>query len=127
MPDKRRQHKTELRARELKESYCVTRGCKFFGQRAVQGVCFAKLDGMTNGYIKSVLESGEHMLQEMRSLRRADKQTTDKKWIKYLEGHVVCSWANDTFGLDELIYLRAENAKLRNALAKAKASPSGSF
>ena len=127
MPDKRKQHKTELRARELKESYCVTRGCKFFGKRAEQGVCFSKLDNKTDRYLKAVLDSGEQLLKEMRSLRRVNKMTTDKKWIKYLEGHMVCAWANSTFGLDELVYLRAENAKLRNTLARAKANPSGSF
>lgn len=120
MPNKRKQHKTELRARELKESYCVTRACKFFGKRAEQGICFSKLDNKTDRYLKAVLDSGERLLQEMRSLRRVNKQTTDKKWIKHLEGHVVCEWANGIFGLDELIYLRAENARLRDALRRTR-------
>ena len=54
----------------------------------------------------------------MKKLRYKNKMRTTKQWISYLEGHVVCQWANSWFALDELVYLRSENAKLRLAAGK---------
>ena len=56
----------------------------------------------------------------MKSLRKRNGQASVKERIKYLEGHLVCDWANQHGTMDELIHLRAENAKLRLRLNKWK-------
>lgn len=115
-------HQTELRSHPTKRSFCAEPKCRFFGQLAEQGICFSKLDSVTEAYISATMKSSEAMLESLRALRKqnlaASNLTTDKAWIQYLEGQLVCVWANSEFGLNELVYLRAENAKLRAQLGK---------
>lgn len=106
-------HKTKKGTRTIPQSICVQKGCRFYGKPAEQGVCYHALDPKTSAYISNVIKQGYEFLKEMKSLRKKNKQNTDKKWIQALEGHIVSTWANSIFGLDELIYLRAENARLR--------------
>jgi hypothetical protein len=120
---KKRQHKTELRKFETVRSFCVQPGCKFNGEIAAQGVCYSKLPTATDRYVSSVMKQGQHCLDEMKKLRKVNKQTSDKAWIRNLEGYFVCTWANGVFTLDELVHLRAENAKLRIALGKWSKKP----
>ena len=114
----RSEHKTIHKYRKVCETMCAEPGCEFNGKHAAQGICFSKLSRNVNAYIVSVMNQGEHLLKEMKSLRKANKLTTDKAWIKYLEGHVACEWANNMFHLDELISLRAEVSRLGNKLSK---------
>ena len=115
-------HKIQTRKKNMKilRSFCLQPGCKFKGKEAAQGICFGKLKGFQHEYARDVMSRGENLLKEMKSLRKRNKKWSLKGWIGYLEGHLVCSWANSEFGLDELIRLRAENAKLRLALGKYK-------
>jgi len=108
-----KQHKVETRKRETSETVCVEKGCKFVGQPTAQGICFGKLNRFEQQYIDKVAEHGESHLREAKALRKASKLTTDKKWIRYLEGHLVCAWMNEWFTLHELVHLRAENSRLR--------------
>jgi hypothetical protein len=118
MRKRKREHKMEIRKREINESYCVQPGCKFKGKPAAQGICHTVLDKDRDKYIRTVLQEGQDFLDDIKSLRKVNKQTTAKAWIRYLEGHVACQWANTQFTLDELIYLRAENARLKLAAGK---------
>lgn len=103
---------------KIPRSVCDQPGCRFRGKPAAQGVCFSLNNDVATKYLKQTLQSGEDFLKEAKSLRRANKHTGDKAWIKYLEGQIVCGWANNTFSLDELVHLRAENARLRLRLGK---------
>lgn len=111
-------HKMETRRREIHEAVCLQPGCKFKGKRAAQGHCFGKLDKAQDRYIDHVLKEGADFLREIKALRKRNKLGSDKAWIKYLEDHVVCQWANGVFTLDGLVYLRAENARLLLKLGK---------
>ena len=113
-------HKTETRvfARNIHESYCVHKSCKFFGQPAQQGVChttttFAGDDDWT--YIEHAEKLGEIHLAHLRETR---KKYGTQKYIRRLEGEMVCAWINTISSLDELIYLRREVALLRHRLGK---------
>lgn len=123
MKRKKREHKTEIRKREIWDNYCVQPGCKFKGELAAQGVCHTVPAPFYMKVFKDVLRHGEEMLKDMRDLRYKNKARTTKQWIKYLEGHIVCQWANGWFTLEELIHLRAENAKLRLAAGKWRKPP----
>jgi hypothetical protein len=113
-------HKMRSGQRKIPQSLCDNPRCKFYGKPAQQGVCYSTLDPAQSRYIKYVLDHGEGLLKEIKQLRTANGCKTDKKWIRHLEGMVVTTWANNWFGLDELIYLRAECAKLRLQVEKAQ-------
>lgn len=115
---KKRKHKTESRKREIIDTFCIQKGCKFEGELAAQGVCFSRLKKIESDYVGHALKQGEEFLAEAKALRKRNKQGSTAKWTKYLEGHIVCTWANNVFAIDELIHLRAENAKLRLQLGK---------
>lgn len=114
----KKEHKTELKKRAVFYSVCVEPDCKYKDGRAVQGHCFSRLPTAHDRYIQHVMRHGEQLLKEMRGLRKLNGQVAQKKWIQHLEGQVVCMWANSTFNLDELIYLRKENAELKFKLGK---------
>jgi len=116
----KKNHKTEIRKREVHETFCIEPGCEFEGKRAAQGICHTVESATDTQYVKKVMAHGEKLLKEMRGVRYKNKARTKEQWIKYLEGYLVCTWANHWFGLDELIHLRAENAKLRVKLGKWK-------
>lgn len=117
---KKREHKTEIRKREIWDNYCVQPGCKFKGELAAQGVCHTILNKKQHDYVTGVMKQAEDCLNGVKKLRKVNKQLTAKAWIKTLEGYFICHWANEVFTLDELIFLRAENAKLRLAAGKWK-------
>lgn len=108
-----RKHKTEGRVfvREIHESYCVQKGCKFYGKRSAQGICdtrdtfyggsFAYIDKMEKRIVEELKEAKKHFGKE------------PKKWVRYLESQHICDSMNTAFTLDELIRLRAENARLK--------------
>ena len=113
-------HKTESAKRTITYSICREPRCKFNGKYAAQGVCFSRNRPMVTDFCNYLLGQGEELLAEMKKLRRKNGHKSDKDWIAYLEGHLVCDWANQHGTLDELIHLRAENAKLRLKLGKWK-------
>jgi hypothetical protein len=120
---KRGHHKTEIRKREIWDSYCIQPGCKFKGQLSAQGVCHTVLNKKQHDYITYVEKEAEDCLNGVKKLQKVNKQLTPKKWIRALEDYFICHWMNEVFTLDELIYLRAENAKLRLAAGKWKKPP----
>jgi hypothetical protein len=120
-------HKMESGFQKIPISICMEEGCEFRGQRATQGNCYSQLPRAHDKYVNYVLKSGEQLVKELRGLRKVNKQTSKDAWIKALEGQVVCLWANDTFHLDQIVHLRAENARLRNALGKKEKFERGDF
>lgn len=112
-------HKLRHGRREIPQSYCAQLGCKFYGKEAQQGVCFSSLSPTADKYITAVMQTGDHLLHEMKLSRFGNKAGPVRKWVQYLESHIICTWANNTFLLDEVIALRAECATLRLAAKKA--------
>lgn len=106
--------------RRIHESRCAEPSCEFYGKPAQQGVCFSRLNDRTKKYVDAVRKYADARMAEVKSLRKINKQDTDAKWIKYLEGNLECCWMNEEFTLSQLIYLRAQVGTLRNRLAKAK-------
>lgn len=104
-------HKTVKRDKQqtIVESFCDQKGCQFFGQPAVQGVCFT-----TNGDIVDFdrLNAYEaELLREMAELKKKSKSTKD--YVAALEAYYVTAQMNWQMGLDELVRLRRDNALLR--------------
>lgn len=117
VPGKSRRHKVETRifSREIHETFCVHRGCKFYGKNAQQGIChthktFAgELDW---SYIDSLFEQGEEYLKEYRKIHKG------KEWSRFLENAVAMHWMMEVCSLDALIRLRRENGLLKEKLMK---------
>src|SRR6478672_6424350 len=101
-------HKMKSGTRTIPQSICQEKGCDYYGKPAEQGVCFHRLKHPMDKYISAVIQQGEDLLKELKSLRKVNGQRSMAKWVKHLEGHIVCGWANNTFHLDELIHLRGE-------------------
>jgi hypothetical protein len=112
-------HKTETRvfARNIHETYCVQKGCRFCGQHAAQGVCHTVLDRVEQSYIDYVEKIATEHLD---SIRKQYKNKSRKDYIQYLENNIFCDWMNAEFGLSQLVHLRAENAVLKNRLGRKK-------
>lgn len=115
-PHRENGHRCETRvfAREIHETWCVHKGCKFDGKPAAQGVCYSRLDRRDEGYLQRVYKRAHGLILEMRSIAQSQKFTA-KQHIDYLERSLESNWMNAEFGLDELIRLRAENAQLKLA------------
>lgn len=116
MRNTKKDHKTEQR-KEMSVSYCMEPKCKFYGKRAAQGVCYSNNSPTADKYLKLVCKEGEDFLKSVKACNDRKKR---KDYVKILEGYVVTTWMNGIFTLDELIYLRAENARLRLKLSKWK-------
>ncbi len=106
------EHKLEERifARNIHETYCVQKNCKFHSKLARQGVCHTKKtfnDSNDWSYIDSAMRSGE---EHLAFIKKHAKNKQD--YIKRLEGEVVCGFSGSIFTLDELIYLRRKVALL---------------
>jgi hypothetical protein len=106
------EHKLETRifARNIHETYCVQKNCKFHGKLAAQGVCHTKktFNGSSDwSYVDGVMRQGE---QHLAFIKKHAKNKED--YIKQLEGEVVCGFSNSIFTLDELIRLRRKVALL---------------
>lgn len=110
MPKKpRKSHLTEKRTREIQESYCADKKCKFFGKPAQQGVCHTTetFAGGPWAYI----EFGEKQVAEgMAWFKKAYK---GREYVRTIEAYLESSMMNNYCVLDELIQLRKENALLK--------------
>lgn len=115
-----KKHKTVMKDFVTKRSYCDDKKCKFYGKMAEQGVCYSVPTHEMSKYWDYVLEQGEEMLKEMRTTflkyYKGKKKNADRAWVKRMESTVVCAWANGHSNLDELVWMRGENAKLRGKL-----------
>lgn len=114
-----RSHKTQLKAFKVFRSYCQQKGCKYFGEHAVQGHCFHKPADHQVRFIEEVSKEAEGLLKSMQAIHKRSKNPTQQGYIRYLEGHLVSQWMNRQFTLHELIYRRAESAKLAHKIKMA--------
>jgi hypothetical protein len=101
-------HKTKVTKREINEDLCDNKKCKFFGKRAVQGICYSEEPELLD-YKK--LEEQEKVARD--TIKWLKKKFPGKAYLKALESYYECAWLNWTVSLDETIYLRRENALLR--------------
>ncbi len=107
-------HRIVLRDFVTKRSHCGEKSCKFYGKLAEQGVCFHNIPDAQSRYFDQQFKEAEHHLAFNR--KHNYRKLSQKQLIKRLEGEVVCHFLNYSNVLDELIWLRGENAKLRGKL-----------
>ena len=103
-------HKTELRPKQIKESYCVQKGCKFHNKPAEQGICFSTESGLGGTSWKHIEKAEESALDLVNGLKKHAKNQKD--YVEHLESYLICTWMNNEFTLDELVYLRRKVALL---------------
>ena len=109
-------HKTEKRHREIDEHFCVEEGCEFFEKHAQQGVCHTT--EMDVADIDKLYKIAEEFATDLREFHRKNYGDDKDEYISYLESMYECAMLNWTFGLDETIRLRKENALLKLRLEK---------
>lgn len=107
-------HKTVLKGFTTKRSYCMDKKCKFYGKLAEQGVCFTVVEKWLSKYFDQSMKEAERLLSFNR--KHNYKNLSQKQIMKRLESEVVCYFMNYSNCLDELIWLRGENARLRGKL-----------
>lgn len=121
---RRRKHRIEDRvyAREIRESFCVQKGCRFHGQRAQQGVCHTTKPMAVNnwGYTDAVFDYASKWANEQMAERRKRYLRNPKDYIKHLEAALWCQLVNTTTGLDELVRLRARLAIAEDELRRLR-------
>ena len=104
-------HPTETRifARDIHEHFCKKPGCKFYNKHAQQGVCHSTQPYLASDWkhIERALQHGQGALDEVKRMYR-DKST--KKYVAHLESSYAMQWSNESFMMDNLIYLRKELA-----------------
>lgn len=108
--------RVEVRAQEIHTSFCDTKGCRFYGERAVQGVCFTT-PALLAEYRRDQgieREAREHLAWIKKHGGRG------RKYVSYLEGEVFVMTMNSRSMMDELVLLRRKVALLEDDLAKAQ-------
>lgn len=99
---------TRIFAREIHESFCDDKKCKFYGQHAQQGICHTSEPEAIDWDRVAKLEQEQE--EELKYFR---KKYNGKEYVKWLEAMYACGMMNWRFGLDELIRLRRDNALLK--------------
>lgn len=112
---KRHSYETRVFAREIHEPFCTTKGCEFYGQHAVQGVCYSNKPDVIDW--KRVERQEKQLAEEMVQIKKKYK---GKEYLRWLEAMYECAQMNWTFTLDELIRLRRDVALLKHQLKKRK-------
>ena len=111
------EHRTEMRMREIGESFCLEPGCEYEGKPSIQGHCHSRLDEDTDRIIARMETSAESSLAFYR-----EQHPDDAEYLKTLESMYVCAMMNWEGALDQLVRLRRENAELKRGQAM---TPSG--
>jgi hypothetical protein len=107
-------HKIVLKDFVTKRSFCAKPSCKFYGKLAEQGVCYHHTPDAQSRHFKKQLQDAEGLLAFNR--KHNYKNASKKELIKRLESEIVCYFMNWSGDVEELIWLRGENAKLRAKL-----------
>lgn len=122
----KKDHKMRKGKRQIvPESICDTKSCKFYGKPAAQGVCYSKIDTGYEGYLRKQQREAQRHLQfytDGKHRGKGKEKQTLKEYAATLESLYFCTWMNYSSVLDELIWYRAENAKMRLKLGLWKGS-----
>jgi hypothetical protein len=110
-------HKTELRTvrSSYKRSFCLQKGCKFYGKEAQQGICHTEPDthdnwDLVDRHLALAEKHGEDYVKEIKTIYKGNKRA----YIKYLENTVAVHWMQETSNLDEVIALRRRISLLKH-------------
>jgi hypothetical protein len=106
-------HKRETRPREILDSYCLEEGCEFKDEHAVQGHCYSREPEL---FDFGKLDKHERDAEEDLAQIRKEHYPDPEEYILWLESHFLCVSMNWSSTLDECVYLRAENARLKKGL-----------
>ncbi len=103
-------HKREIRvfARNIHETFCNYKRCKFYGKPAQQGVCYSVKPDLVDWDRIAKFEQAQD--EELKYLRKKYK---GREYVKWLEALYSCAMVNWTVALDEAVRLRRDNALLR--------------
>jgi hypothetical protein len=107
---------TRIFARNIHESFCMQRGCRFYKQHAQQGVCHTTktFTGSPDwSYVDAIDKEASLHVGFIRKQYRKDPR---KKYISRLENEITTMWMSSMFHTDEMVYLRRELAVTRKKL-----------
>jgi hypothetical protein len=107
-------HKGKNIQQEYTAVLCDEPDCEFYGQIAVQGLCFSTESQLTD---LSKLDAHERdSVESLARIRQEHYGDDPEGYIGWIEAHYLCSEINWAMTLDECIHLRAENAVLKKRL-----------
>lgn len=110
----KRGHKSEFRDVQHPVQYCVEPGCKFKGERVVQGVCFHPLNVATEQHLLRIERRADEFVGE---LKIAGKGLPLKKQLAHAYDYLAVTWANHEHMLDDVVRLRRDLALLKTSVA----------
>jgi hypothetical protein len=110
---------TRIFAREIHEDVCKKPGCKFYNKPTQQGICHTTRPylGPDWKHIELAMQHGQQALNE---IKRMHLGQSPKIYVAYLESCYAMQWSNESFTMDELVYLRKELALAHHKLKKNK-------
>lgn len=109
-------HRREARPREYLEYFCAEPSCEFFGKPTQQGICHTRETDVAD--IDKLYKVAEDFANELADFYRPRYGADKDEYIAHLESLYECAMLNWTFGLDEMIRLRKENALLKLRIEK---------
>ena len=106
---------TRIFAREIHETFCDDKKCRFYGNHAQQGICYSdKPDAVDWDRVAKLEQQQDDELQYFK------KKYKGKAYVKWLEAMYSCASTNWRFTLDDLIRLRRDVALLKLKLNNGK-------
>lgn len=99
---------TRIFAREIHETFCDDKKCKFYGKHAQQGVCHTDKPDLIDWD-----RIADHEKSQEKELAYFKKLYKGKEYVRWLEAMYESAMLNWRFTLDDLIRLRRDNALLR--------------
>ena len=106
---------TRIYAREIHETFCDDKKCKFYGQHAQQGICHTDKPDLVDWD-----RIAKHEKEQEDELTYFRKKYKGNGYVKWLEAMYSCASVNWRFTLDDLIRLRRDNALLKLKLKKKR-------
>ena len=106
-------HKTKPGKIKVHGTFCAQKGCRFYGERAAQGVCYSS---PPKPYLKYIKRVERHAYELVEGTLQGCKTKNER--IKHLKSALLCTWMNGEFSLDECVRLRGENAVLKSKLQR---------
>lgn len=103
-------HKRETRVftRNIHETFCDYKRCKFYGKHAQQGICYSDKPDLVDWDRIAKLEQAQD--EELKYFRKKYRGKEYVKWLEAMYSSVMVNWS---FTLDDLVRLRRDNALLR--------------
>ena len=112
------EHAHVNRVKEWTQRICDEPSCEFYGQQAVQGICYSSEGELIENKALERVESDALEIIEGYRRDRPDPQ----EYLELLESSFVANWINYTGTLDECVRLRAKMARMVNDHKKGEST-----